>query len=266
MILTHCPFCPTPGTADYDPQDKGSKTYKGDAKYFGDMVSHMDQIVGKIEQQLIDSGVRDNTLILFTGDNGTDKPVVSQMGDRTVVGGKGKMDDTGTHVPLIANWPGQIQAGAVSDRLVDFSDFFPTLCQVANIPVSPDWHLDGHGFLGELRGQPGAGRDWIYVWYSRNGGAKGQEWARDQRFKLYGDGRFFDVKNDPAEKQPVSKIKDLESAPAKSAYRKLKKVLKDFDKIRPPEVAAVGEKQKAEQQEKKNKQKNKQKNEKESGK
>ena len=262
MILTHCPFCPTPGTADYDPQDKGSKTYKGDAKYFGDMVTHMDKIVGKIERQLIESGVRDNTLILFTGDNGTDKPVVSRMGDREVIGGKGKMDDTGTHVPLIANWPGQIQANQVSDRLVDFSDFFPTVCQVAGVSLAPSWHLDGQSFLGELTGQGGPGRDWIYVWYARNGGREGKEWARDQRFKLYGDGRFFDVKNDPTEQWPAVSTQSLSSQSAKVAHRKLSQVLKGHEDIRPQEVAAVGEKWKAAQEEKKKKQNQKKQNQK----
>ena len=257
MILTHCPFCPTPGTPDYDVTDRGSKTYKGDAKYFGDMVTYMDKIVGKIEQQLVASGVRDNTLLLFTGDNGTDKPVISRMGAREVIGGKGKMDDTGTHVPLIASWPGKIQVDQVSDRLVDFTDFFPTLCQVANIPIQTNWHLDGKSFLGDLTGQAGPVRDWIYVWYARNGGAKGKEWARDERFKLYGDGRFFDLQNDPLEERPVKKIQELDLRTAKQAHRKLQGVLKDFDTIRPEAVAAVGEKIKLEQQEKKRQQQEK---------
>ena len=258
MILTHCPFCPTPGTADYDLRDKGSPTYKGEARYFGDMVAHMDQIVGKLEQQLVASGVRNNTLILFTGDNGTDKPVVSKMGDRVVVGGKGKMDDTGTRVPLIANWPDHIQSGTVSERLVDFSDFFPTLCQAAAVPVSPEWHLDGHSLLGELKGQPGTERDWIYVWYSRSGGATGREWARDQRFKLYGDGKMFDLEKDVSEKQSIRRRQGLDddsplpNQDAQAAFEKLRVVLKNHEQIRPPAVAAVGEKQKAKQQQKKN--------------
>ena len=101
MILTHCPFEPTPDSADWDPKSPGSKTYKGDAKYFGDMVSYMDNIVGRILDQLDKSGVRENTLVMFTGDNGTDTPVVSMMGDIKVAGAKGKMTDGGNHVPLI---------------------------------------------------------------------------------------------------------------------------------------------------------------------
>ncbi|MEE2826431.1 MAG: hypothetical protein VYE64_07365, partial [Planctomycetota bacterium] len=124
-------------------------------------------------------------------------------------------------------------------------------------PIQTNWHLDGKSFLGDLTGQAGPGRDWIYVWYARNGGAKGKEWARDERFKFYGDGRFFDLQNDPLEERPVKKIQELSLRPAKQAYRKLQRVLKDFDTIRPEAVAAVGEKIKLEQQEKKRQQQEK---------
>ena len=89
MILTHCPFVPTPDSRDYNPKSKGSPTYKGDPKYFGDMVAYMDKDVGKIIAKLESLVLRDNTLVLFTGDNGTDHPVVSLMNGKPVAGGKG---------------------------------------------------------------------------------------------------------------------------------------------------------------------------------
>ena len=92
------------------------------------MVTYMDKLVGRITAKLDALGVRDNTLILFVGDNGTDKPVVSSMGNLKVAGGKGKMTDAGTRVPLIASWPGTISADSYPD-LVDFSDFLPTICR-----------------------------------------------------------------------------------------------------------------------------------------
>ena len=75
--------------------------------------------------------------------------------------------------------------------------------------------------------------------------------------KLYGDGRFFDLQNDPLEERPVKKIQEFGLRPAKQAHRKLQGVLKDFDTIRPEAVAAVGEKIKLEQQEKKRQQQEK---------
>ena len=120
MILTHCPFAPVRDSADWDPKSNGSPTYKGDAKYFGDMVTYMDKLVGRITAKLDALGVRDNTLILFVGDNGTDKPVVSSMGNLKVAGGKGKMTDAGTRVPLIASWPGTIAERTRHHRLGGF--------------------------------------------------------------------------------------------------------------------------------------------------
>ena len=109
MILTHCPFDPTPDSTDWDPKRLGSTTYKGDQndpqRHFVDMVAFADKAVGQIVAQLEKSGVRDNTLIIFTGDNGTDKPIVTPWNGTKVVGGKGSMTDTGTRVPLIASWP-----------------------------------------------------------------------------------------------------------------------------------------------------------------
>ncbi|NIP97193.1 MAG: sulfatase-like hydrolase/transferase, partial [Akkermansiaceae bacterium] len=70
---------------------KGSPTYKGKAGYFGDMVKYMDKLIGKILRKLDETGVRENTLVVFLGDNGTDTPVVSMMNGRKVAGAKGTM-------------------------------------------------------------------------------------------------------------------------------------------------------------------------------
>ncbi|MHC4199723.1 MAG: sulfatase-like hydrolase/transferase [Planctomycetota bacterium] len=205
MILTHCPFEPTPGTPDWDPKSKGSRSYKGTAKYFGDMVTHMDKIVGKFVATLEKLGLREDTLILFTGDNGTDKPVVSMMGGRKVAGGKGAMTDARTRVPFIADWPGVIPKGTVSRDVVDFSDFLPTLCECAGVPVPEKLNVDGRSFLPQLKGEKGSPREWIYCWYSRQGNAAGaKEFARTRRWKLYRTGKFYDVENDVLEKKSLA--------------------------------------------------------------
>ncbi|MCF7669525.1 MAG: sulfatase-like hydrolase/transferase [Verrucomicrobia bacterium] len=203
MILTHCPFVPTPDSQDWNPGWEGSKSYKGNAKYFGDMVAYMDKMIGKITAKLDALGLRDNTLILFTGDNGTDKPVVSELEGRKVAGGKGSMTDAGTRVPLIANWRGTTPKGRVLSDLVDFSDVLPTLCEAAGATVPRALSIDGRSFLPQLQGKEGNPREWIYCWYSRNGGPNGREWARNQRYKLYRTGKFYDVMNDPLEQKPL---------------------------------------------------------------
>ena len=205
MILTHCPFEPTPDSADWDPKSPGSKTYKGDARYFGDMVTYMDKVIGKILKKLDEAGVRENTLVVFVGDNGTDTPVVSMLDGRKVAGAKGKMHDGGNRVPCIVSWPGTVPAGTVSQEITDFSDWLPTFCEMSGVEVPSG--IDGRSLLKTLKGSDEKHRDWIYMWYSRNGGNKAaRQFARNQRYKLYGDGRFFDVKNDVLETLPLQPL------------------------------------------------------------
>jgi arylsulfatase A len=180
MILTHCPFFPTPDSKDWDPKSKGSPTYKGDAKYFGDMATYMDRSVGQIVAKLDELGLRESTLVIFTGDNGTDKPVVTQMDGRRIVGGKGTMADEGTRVPLIASWPGAIKKGLLTDELVDFTDMMPTLCEATGAALPEGYPGDGRSILPTLRGEPGRDRPWVYVWY------RGQVFARNGEYSLVG--------------------------------------------------------------------------------
>ena len=173
MILTHCPFDPTPDSTDWDPKRLGSTTYKGDRndpqRHFRDMVAYADKAVGQIVSQLEKSGVRDNTLIIFTGDNGTDTPIVTPWNGKKVVGGKGTMSDTGTRVPLIVNWPAGIRkAGRVVDDLVEFTDVFPTICEVTTAKLPKNHPGDGASIVPVLRNQADARRkDWIYIWYRK---------------------------------------------------------------------------------------------------
>lgn len=234
MILTHCPFVPTPDSADWDPKSQGSPTYKGDAKYFGDMVTYMDKMVGRIIAKLDALGLRDNTLVLFTGDNGTDEPVVSMLNGREVAGGKGRMTDAGTRVPLIANWPGVIPQGQVCDDLVDFSDFLPTVCEATGTTIPSTLKIDGRSFLPQLRGEKGNPRDWIYCWYSRDGKiAKAKEWARNRRYKLYRTGEFYDVSQDVLEKEPLKQL----SVEVQQVRGRLQHTLDQFEDARPEHLA-----------------------------
>ena len=237
MILPHWPFEPTPDSEEWDPKAEGVLDGEGDTKYFSDMVHYTDKMVGKIAKKIEELGLKKKTLILFTTDNGTERGIRSKIGDRVVLGGKGRTTDAGTHTPLIAAWPGVIPAARVSDDLLDFSDFLPTLCEAAGIEVPSDLAVDGRSFLPQLRGERGNPREWVYCWYARNGGRSGQQFVRDQRFKLYGDGRFFDVAKDPDEER------DLESHPplsddARLVHAKLTAAMERFKDTRPKYMEA----------------------------
>ena len=158
MALTHGPFLPTPHS---DPSIARDASHPDN---FAAMVAYTDHLVGRIVDHLDALGLRENTLILFTGDNGTPRGITSQLGNRTIHGGKAFPTDAGTHVPLVANWRGVAPAGQVTDDLVNFSDFMPTLAAVAGAGL-PAGVIDGHSFLPRLRGQGGPARDWVFCHY-----------------------------------------------------------------------------------------------------
>lgn len=230
MILTHCPFSPTPDSPDFMENDTTVMTYKGEAKYFGDMVAYMDKMVGNIDRKLAELGIAENTLVIFTGDNGTDTPIVSRFQGKDVAGGKLLSTDAGTRVPLVAKWPGTIEKGKTNSDLVDFSDFMPTMLDAADITVPKTLNLDGVSYLPQLRGEKGKPRDWVYSWYLYPGRKVPRVFARNHRYKLYDTGEFYDVPADYLEERPL----DLGSLDqnAKAVYLELKKVLEEKAKTR----------------------------------
>lgn len=220
MILPHYPFVPTPDSENPGNKDK--------TRNFRDMVAYVDKMAGKLDAKLGELGIRDNTLLIFTCDNGTYKGISSQLGGKEVLGGKGTMTDAGTRVPLIISWPAAITTGRVLQDLVDFSDFLPTLCEAAGAGIPETLSLDGRSFLPRLRGEQGNARDWIYCWYSRSG-KRAEQWTRNQRYKLYPDGKLYDIGKDPLEKNPLTDLSDEE----RQAHSMLKKALDECRKWRP---------------------------------
>lgn len=205
MILPHFPFVPTPDSSDYDPTVFGEKGI-GNPKYFKGMVEYVDKIIGKVTDTLTEAGLRENTLVIFTGDNGTHPGITSILNDRKYPGGKGSTTDNGTHVPMIASWPGRVPTSAVSAGLVDFSDILPTIADVAGISVDRAvYEIDGHSFWPTLQSAGGAhSRDYIYCWYHRDGvREKAKQLVRTQYYKLYADGRFFNTRDDFREQNPL---------------------------------------------------------------
>ena len=113
MMLTHSPFVTTPDSAD--------RSSTATQQNFEDMVAYMDKLVGRIVDKLDEAGVLDNTLILFTGDNGSPGGnkggIRSELNGRTIDGGKGKPTDAGTRVALVASMPGTVPRGKVTMTL-----------------------------------------------------------------------------------------------------------------------------------------------------
>ncbi len=229
MILTHSPFQPTPESEDWDPQARGEKASDA-ARYFPGMVHYMDQMIGRLVARLDELDLRRNTMILFIGDNGTGRGVKSRMGERVVRGGKGSTTAAGMHVPMIVNWPGNIVSGRVCPDLVDSTDFLPTICEAARVPVPAEAIMDGRSFLPQMRGERGDPRQWVYSWYSPRGEPV-RECAFNRHYKLYRSGEFYDLEKDIEERHPL-KISDLEGE-AREAAALLGRTLERFADARP---------------------------------
>jgi arylsulfatase A len=219
MALTHRPLEPTPDSpefADFTPpsnQTLGAKTWAelegwpDDAKFYKDMVEYHDNVIGRVVDRLEELGQRENTLIIYLGDNGSPVEVCSIVHNHNeVCGGKGLTKDRGTHVPLICNWPGTIPASDVQTDLIDACDHLPTILEAAGVPVPEGYVIDGRSFLPQLRGEAGNPRDWIFFHFEPMSGREqrpAQRFIRDHRWKLYEDGRLFDLDADPEEEAAV---------------------------------------------------------------
>ena len=207
MALTHLPFIVPP--------ESDAKT---SPEKFAAMVHYADRLIGRIVSELEQLGLRENTLVLVTGDNGTPGKVTSKLGDKTIPGGKHQMTEAGTRVPLIANWPGTVPAGAVRDDLVDTSDVLPTLAEIADTKP-PAGHLvdghvvDGRSFAAQLRGEEGTPREWVYLQL------KDKWFLRDKKYRLDSDGSFYDM----SDRYAAKKLKSPLSEEAKAAKGRLEK-------------------------------------------
>ncbi|MFN3151539.1 sulfatase-like hydrolase/transferase [Bremerella sp.] len=236
--LTHEPFDATPDSKD--------TTGRRERKYFGDMVEYLDKIVGRIDRKVSELGLSDNTLLIFTGDNGTVKGIKTKTTSGEVIGGKSRLTNAGTHVPLLVKWPSQIKSATVSDDLVDFTDFVPTLADAAGADLPETIPFDGQSFLPRVTGRQTKARQWVYLSLDPRkpdkslppGKRKSSptvgpvDWCvRNHRWKLYRDGSFFDVNADPHEENALD-VAALDSQEALRAHRDLQAALKGFPDLR----------------------------------
>ncbi len=188
MSHVHTEILPTPESA---PDSKD---------VYADNVTYMDKLVGKLVAELERQKLREKTLIVFFGDNGTANGRADRatIGGRRLDGAKGSMLEGGSLEPLIVNWPGVTPAGRVRQDLVDSTDFLPTFAELAGAKLPERTTLDGHSFAASLRGEKGQARDWVFLqlankWYTR-----------DAKWKLTQAGELFDMTDAPFSEKLVA--------------------------------------------------------------
>jgi arylsulfatase A-like enzyme len=192
MLLTHGPHTTTPLNKADPPEGKP-------ALYAGN-VTYMDHLVGKLVQAVDDAGLRKNTLIVFTGDNGSASAGV--LNNEPYPKGKGRQADWGAHVPFIVRAPFLTEGGRVSRDLIDFTDLYPTFLELAKATPPDQVKLDGKSFVASLRGSedPFDKRSWIYAQLGEF------RMVRDWHHILDSNGNFHDLDKDPRQEHEVSPL------------------------------------------------------------
>lgn len=204
---------PTPDTIETRGRGEVSGHNIDKQQGMADMILYMDKLIGRLVTELDRLGIRENTLIFFTVDNGTSEGIRSEWKGRSILGGKGKLSEAGCRVPLIANWIGTIPGGRVSEDLIDFTDFLPTMMAAAGAELPKNRKIDGISFLPQLLNQPGKSREWVFCQLNRR-------WLlRDHRWNWNEKGILHDVSNRYQPKRPT------ETEEAAEARQRLSEVI-----------------------------------------
>jgi arylsulfatase A len=219
--LVHAPILRTPD----------SKADASADQLYADNVSYLDKQLGDLVAHLDKLGLREKTVIIFAADNGTARASRTLKG-RALSGQKASMLDCGAHVPFIASWKGTAPQGKVLQDLVDFSDLFSTLSELAGGKMPSGFTFDGRSFAPQLRGQVGNPREWIFVQLGANW------YARELKWKLNNRGELFDMSDAPFVEKLIAP--DTQDAGAGAARKRLQAVLDQLNpaagKTAPPDA------------------------------
>jgi hypothetical protein len=202
---------------------------KQDNVEFAGMLEATDESLGRIRKKLKDLGLADNTIVIFTADNGGMSASNQYRGinhpresldsrfassNLPLRGAKGWNYEGGIRVPLVVYWPGRIKPDSTSHALVTGTDFYPTLLEMIGMPTLPNQHVDGVSFLPALRGKAHDRGPiyWHFPHYSNHGYQSPGGAIRLGKYKLLeyyenGSVQLFDLEKDIGEQNDLSKAK-----------------------------------------------------------
>lgn len=210
------------------------------------MISDLDEHVGAILASLDKHGLTDNTLVIFTSDNGTTHGgrdpkfhiggVDAEFFNSTagLRGWKGSVYEGGIRVPCVAKWPGRVKPGTVTDEASYFPDWFPTLCEVADAQLPSDQHLDGVELVSVLQGEPIGKRNELMIWDFHNYGGlvaiRDGKWKAIRRnlLKKPTPWELYDIEHDKEERTNIAAKHADVIERLEAAYLKTRTVEPDF--------------------------------------
>ncbi len=235
MTLPHTPFVVTP-----DEPNASSKLDRHKA-----MVRYIDKLIGKLVKALEELTIRDNTILIFTTDNGSVGSITGTLNGTKVQGGKSKEKESGICTPFIVNCPGLVPAGKVTDALTDFTDLLPTFVELGGGKVPEDLVVDGQSIAPLILGnEKDSKRKWIMALgfgpaKVDQDGVKPRDLfinrvIRDKKFKVWVSKdkkmvRLHDLTEDPLEEINLIESKKDEHSMARRKFSKIIYSLPDED-------------------------------------
>ena len=210
MSHVHGEILPTPDSA---PAPKGESDSAMRKRHYVDNIAYMDKLVGKLVAELDRLKLRENTLIVFMGDNGSAKSNApdATIGGRRIEGEKGSMKEGGGLVPFFASWPGVMPSGKVNANVADASDLLPTFAELAGAPLPTGRVIDGRSLVSQFKGDTKSPRTWAYCQLSNN------YYVREAGWKLDQSGTLYDMKDAPFQEVAVAADTKDEAAVAARA-------------------------------------------------
>ncbi len=167
------------------------------------MLTYMDKVVGRISNALKQNDLDKNTILIFTGDNGTDVKVKTKNKGIEIQGSKGLSIKYASNVPLIINWNDYLKGNKTSDAFIDFVDFYATFEEILGVEKS---NPNALSFLPLLKNQRYNEREVLTTYYNPMWGTRNLErgvYAQNKTHKLYKNGNFYNYSMDLLEKNPI---------------------------------------------------------------
>jgi arylsulfatase A-like enzyme len=233
MALPHLPLTTTPAAPDAN----------GDVAQYEAMIQYADAMLGQLVAEIDRLGEREDTIIVWMTDNGSDPQLTGYRNGRDIQGAKGYTVEAGVNVPLVVSGP-NIPVGGRTDALVDITDFLPTFADLAGVEVPDDYRYDGQSFADLIDGKAaGSDRSWILAMGGQNNAAVSEQGVenqyiyrdrviRDKNYKLYVSSspnrepeKLFNLSEDPNEENNLIASDD---PAAKAALDRLSAIVSTF--------------------------------------
>ncbi len=216
------------------PEKEGKVRLNQTHPVYAAMVESMDRAVGLVFERLEEAGLKEETIVIFTSDNGG----LSTTGgyptsNEPLRAGKRWLYEGGIRVPLIVRWPGVTEPGTEEDEPVTSTDFYPTMLEMAGLEKRPQQHIDGVSLVPLLKGQSTLDREAIYWHHPHNGynGSFPGSVIRQGKWKLIHnyedqDVELYNLEKDLREQHNVA---DSHEQKVIELYRKLDRWRNDVD-------------------------------------